>query len=144
MSDLFFDRVHLDQLPPPVPDEDSQPYWSGLARGVLVFQRCGQCSRSWFPPMPRCPHCGSDSAVFEESSGLGTIYTFTVTEYVFHPAFADRVPYAIVTVDLDEGPRVHVPLRGYDPAVGVTIGARVRLDVEHVGGMDLPVATAEP
>ena len=37
-------------------------------------------------------------------SGRATLYTWTVAEKVFHPWFADKIPYAYATVDLEEQP----------------------------------------
>jgi uncharacterized OB-fold protein len=40
----------------------------------------------------------------EELSGRGTVYTYTIAEQAFHPFFADRLPYVLVVVDLEEQP----------------------------------------
>jgi len=39
-------------------------------------------------------------------SGRGTVFSFAVMHQVYHPGFAAEVPYAVVLVALDEGPRM--------------------------------------
>ena len=38
--------------------------------------------------------------------GTGRLYTWTVVHRAMHPAFMGDVPYAVVVVELDEGPRI--------------------------------------
>ena len=47
------DRV----LPQPTPE--TQHFWDGCKAGELLLQRCTECSKSYFPPRPFCPKCGS-------------------------------------------------------------------------------------
>ena len=39
-------------------------------------------------------------------SGRGTIYSFVVFHRVYHPGFAEDVPYVAAVVQLEEGPRL--------------------------------------
>jgi len=39
-------------------------------------------------------------------SGRGSIFTWAVMHQVYHPGFADAVPYAVVVVELEEGARL--------------------------------------
>jgi uncharacterized OB-fold protein len=50
-----------------------------------------------------CPHCGSTDAEWALASGRGVVHTFTIVHGPTLPAFADRVPYNVVAVQLDEG-----------------------------------------
>src|SRR5262249_19795209 len=68
----------------------------------LVIQRCDECRRYRHPPVPLCPHCLSTKLDAVPVSGRGTVYTFTVAEQAFHPFFADKLPYIIVSVALEE------------------------------------------
>jgi uncharacterized OB-fold protein len=43
---------------------------------------------------------------WEQASGLGTLYTFSIVRRNDLPPFPDRVPYVAALVDLDEGPRM--------------------------------------
>ena len=41
-------------------------------------------------------------------SGRGRVHSYTLTHYVFHPAFADAVPYPVALVELEEDPGVRI------------------------------------
>lgn len=91
-------------LPPrPVPDHDSAPFWEGLKRHELLVQRCDYCGELQFPFRPACTKCASTTLSTVAVSGRGTVLSSVVTHRVFHPAFAERVPYTTVLVQLDEG-----------------------------------------
>jgi uncharacterized OB-fold protein len=50
------------------------------------------------------------------------VFSWTVTHQALDPAYADELPYAVVVVELDEGPRLVGNLRGLAPE-------RLRLDL---------------
>jgi uncharacterized OB-fold protein len=86
---------------------DSRDWHAALERGELHLPRCGQCGRCHFPPMPACPNCGAPGRGEPVvATGLGRVYSWVVARMALDPAFAGEIPYAIVAVDLDEGPRV--------------------------------------
>lgn len=119
--------------PLPLPDDDSAAYWEAAARGELRMQRCASC-RAWrFPPRPRCPHCGSDAMAWERVSGRGVIYSFVVAHAPVLPAFAARVPFAVVLVELEEDPQLRVVGNLLEvPLSALRIGMPVRVDFEAV------------
>ena len=87
-------------------------FYAWCARGELRFQRCDSC-RAWrHPPRFACAACGSSEWSWARSAGRGRVFTWTVTHQALDPAFADRVPYAVVVAELDEGPRLVGNLRG--------------------------------
>jgi uncharacterized protein len=86
----------------PEADRDSAPFWEALGRHRLEVQRCDRCGIYRFPPGPVCPRCGDRASTWTPLSGRGRVLTWVVTHQVFHPAFADRVPYTVVLVRLDE------------------------------------------
>ena len=63
----------------PVPDLLTTVYWDAAAEHRLVLQRCGACGRVNQPPQPTCGHCGSHDLAFAETSGTGTVYSWTST-----------------------------------------------------------------
>lgn len=95
-----------DALPVPERDVDSEPFWAALDEKRLLLQSCVECARLRFPAMPHCPHCASPRSEWRELSGRGTVYSWIVVRQAFWPQFAGEVPYALVTVDLEEGVRV--------------------------------------
>jgi uncharacterized OB-fold protein len=58
-----------------------------------------------------CAACGSADWTWEPSSGRGRLFSWTVTHQPLHPDFAAEVPYAVVVVELDEGPRIVCSVR---------------------------------
>jgi uncharacterized OB-fold protein len=93
-----------NQVPPPLPviDPVTQFFWDGAARGELLILRCTSCGTYLHPPRPVCGACSSTEVAPERVSGRATLYTWTVAEQVFHPWFADKIPYAYATVELEE------------------------------------------
>jgi uncharacterized OB-fold protein len=104
-------------------------YARAATTGVLHLQRCDACGRWRHPPRIRCAACGSDAWSWQAAAGTGRIFTWTVTHRATDPAFADEVPYAIVVVELDEGPRVVGNVVGIAPdELRLDLPVRVRLD----------------
>ena len=88
-------------------DPDSAAWWEALGAGRLTVPACSSCRRTWFPPAPSCPHCGfpSDGSL-RDTAGRGRIYSWIVVHRAYDPAFKEDVPYTVVVVDLDDGPRI--------------------------------------
>ena len=120
---------HPPGIPEPTPSRWSQPYWDGLRRGELLFQRCADCGGITFNPAPACAHCLSDRLEWEASAGTGAIYSWTVVWRPQTPAF--RVPYATAIVDVDEGFQMLANVIGCEPD-DVRVGLRVRVEFHPV------------
>ena len=118
--------------PQPRPTAETLPFWQACAEGRLVFQRCRACGHAQFPPRLRCIRCDSPDPEWRESARVGTIHTFTVVERAPTAAFKSDVPYAIALVDLDEGVRMMMNMRGN--LDGLAIGRRVRVILEPSSG----------
>jgi uncharacterized OB-fold protein len=98
----------------PTPDASTEPYWAATREGRLLVKRCGDCGRAHFYPRPFCPFCWSEAVDWEEASGRGTLYTYSVVHVNDLPPFPERVPYVAAIVDLEEGPRVMTNIVGCD------------------------------
>ena len=99
----------------PTPSGFSAEFYQHCAHGELRFQRCSKC-RTWrHPPRVTCGQCGSEEWAWEASSGRGTLFSWTVTHQGLAPGFAEDVPYAVVVVELEEGPRLVSGVRGIAP-----------------------------
>ena len=83
------------QLPAPVRNPESEPYFAAAREGRLVVKHCTDCGAAHHYPRSLCPYCHSDRLEWRRFEGTGTIYTFTVTRKV-GPA-----PYALAYVTLD-------------------------------------------
>jgi uncharacterized protein len=87
----------------PEPTPETQHYWEGTRQGELRLQRCDDCAKTYFPPRPFCPECGSRQVSVVRASGRGRLFS-----YVIHhrPVPGFTPPYAIAVVELEEGPRL--------------------------------------
>jgi uncharacterized OB-fold protein len=81
-------------------------FYAWCARGELRLRRCGACREWCHVPRVTCPNCAATDWSWERVKGTGRVYTWTVVHRAMHPAFMDAVPYAVVVVELDEGPRL--------------------------------------
>jgi hypothetical protein len=114
----------MAELPLPVPSPDNQPFWDALNEGELRIQRCTGCGTLRHPPRPMCAHCRSFDTEWVVVSGRGTVFSYTVTHQPIHPALVDRVPFATVLVELEEGPRLTTNLVDVPPeeiAIGMPV-----------------------
>jgi uncharacterized OB-fold protein len=118
-------------------DVDSAPWWAAAAAGTLVVPHCTSCGRTWFPPTPACPRCGSVSIELKTASGSGTIYSWVVIYRPLNPEFAGDVPYTVVMVDLAEGGRIAGRLLGSADPSHELAGASVHADFYTVRGQAL-------
>ncbi|MCA2273511.1 MULTISPECIES: Zn-ribbon domain-containing OB-fold protein [Mycobacterium avium complex (MAC)] len=109
----------------------SEGFWAAASRHELVIQRCQDCGRYRHYPQPLCAHCHSFAWQWAPVSGRGVIYTFTITHRPFHPAWADRLPYVVATVELDEGVRMVSDLPPEDTD-DVCIGAPVEVFFDDI------------
>ena len=81
-----------------------------------------------------CPRCRSFECQWDELSGRGTIYTFTIVHQAFVPDLAEQLPYVVAVVDLEggEGARLVTNVVDIDPTA-VRIGMAVEVVWEDMG-----------
>lgn len=128
----------MSSRPAPFPDAVTRPFWDGCARHELLIQRCDACGAAVFYPRALCPACGSASLTWEPASGGATLYSYTVARRPTHRRLADRVPYVIAIVELDEGPRMTSTVVDTDPDA-LAIGQRLRVGFEDQEDFTVPV-----
>ena len=121
----------MAELPAPVPEPENQPFWDALNEGELRVQRCSACHTLRHPPRSMCSRCHSSDVDWVALSGAGSVYSYIVSHQAVHPALVDRVPFATVMVELDEGPRIASNLVDVDPD-DISIGLRVQLAPERL------------
>lgn len=119
-------------LPQPVSNADSLPYWNAARERKLLIRQCNDCGALHFMPRHVCPQCWSDQLEWVESAGAGTVYSFSIIRRAPLPAFAARTPYVTALIELDEGPRMVANILG-DDALSVAIGDRVNVVFEDRG-----------
>ena len=101
------------QIPLPRPTTISQPYWDACQDDRLPVQRCSDCGSYVFIPQPCCGECQSEKLEWVESSGRGTLYSFSTVYRPQQPVF--ETPYTVVVVELDEGYHMLSNLIGVEP-----------------------------
>lgn len=84
--------------------DETRGFWEGTLQEELRLQVCGACGHKQLPGGPCCTNCLSQELRWERASGRGTVFSCTVVRHAFHPVFADKVPYVLADVQLEEGP----------------------------------------
>ncbi len=124
-----------DKRPKPLPavDDLTQPFWDAAKQRQLVVQRCTDCRYFNHPPRLACDTCQSQQLYFEQMSGRGTIYSFTVMHQPNIAGFEDEIPYLNILVELEEQPKLfmvsNLPMAEQDK---VQIGKQVEVFFEEV------------
>ncbi len=119
---------------PHVTHEDKE-FWAATAQGRLLIKHCEDCGKPHHYPRALCPYCFSERTRFEEASGNGVIYTYSVQRR------GAEEPYAIAYVTLDEGVTMLTNLVDCD-FDALAIGQKVRVSFVDTGeGNALPMFT---
>ena len=132
------DKAKPRRFEPPA-SETTEPFWEATKEQRFLIQRCDACDSAIFYPREVCPQClSSDSLSWRESSGNGTIYAASVQEKPANPMMADRVPYVVALVELDDGIRLMSNVINCEP-YDATVGKPVQLTWEALSdGRHLP------
>ena len=122
------------KIPAPQPNPETKAFWDGAAQGKLLLKKCQACGQVHYYPRAICPFCGSDRTEWQQASGRGSIYSWSVMRR------AD-VPYAIAYVTLEEGVTMLTNIVDCD-LDGIRIGQRVRVVFKPTeGGPPVPAFT---
>jgi uncharacterized OB-fold protein len=108
-------------------------YFAWHAKREFRLQRCQSCRRWQHPATETCPVCGSVEMAWEQASGDGSLYTWTVTHHPYSAELSELIPYAPVVVACVEGPRVLSTVIDMDIS-GLTAG--MALTVRFAEGAD--------
>ena len=118
-------------LPFPVPTPDNHGFWEACKRHELVIQTCSECHALRHPPRPICPQCHSGKLRWKPVTGMGTLYTYTITHQAIHSALQGRIPWTVIIVELDEGVRMISHLVDC-PEEKLRVGLRVVVTFEDI------------
>jgi hypothetical protein len=115
-------------MPRPVVEPLTEPFWAAAREHRLVIQRCRDCGTFRHLPHVMCARCQSSAYDWVESAGRGTVFTYTIVVHPVHEATIDVVPYNVVIVQLDDCGGVLVPSNVVDcPPDDVHVGMRVEV-----------------
>ena len=123
----------IQEKPRPLIDDLTRPFWDAATEHRLVIQRCQDCRHFNHPPRPVCDACHSETLTFEQVSGRGTIYSFSVMYQPNVAGFGDELPYLNILIELEEQPQLF--LVSYLPAVQreqVRVDGKVEVYFEDV------------
>ena len=110
--------------PMPEPTPVTQPFWDALRRHTVVIQYSPSSDRYVFYPRALAPGTLADDLEWREISGMGTLYTFTISDRPTAPPWADSLPQLLAVVEWDEGPRLSTEMVNVDPG-DLVVGMRV-------------------
>lgn len=86
--------------------EIASAYDAAAERGTVLLKECGSCG-TWDLPFHRmCHACGSLTSTLRASSGRAVVWSVTVFHKLYLSEWAPRLPYNVVVLALDEGPRL--------------------------------------
>jgi len=128
--------------PLPVPNVESKPFWEGCKAHELLLQTCDKCGHTQLYPRSLCRQCHGDSLSWKQSSGKGTVYSFTTVRRAPSQAFIADVPYIIAIVEVEGGVRMMTNLVGCTPEQ-VEMDMPVRVVFEDVSD-DITLPKFEP
>ena len=92
--------------PLPLADDASARFWEAAREGRLELQRCRGCAKWNHAPSLACPSCGSFDLGYEQASGKGTLFSWTVIKEAPAPGFRGKVPLIVAIVELAEQPHL--------------------------------------
>jgi len=119
--------------PIPLPTSLSAPFWEGLKDAKVMLQRCADCGQWTFYPRRHCRHCLAHALHWEEVSGHGHVYAFTVARIPTLPEFAGPTPQILAVVELEQGERINTTLIGLEPDQ-IQVGMAVKPVFASVNG----------
>lgn len=100
-------------------------YLAFLQQGHFMIQRCTVTGEHFFYPRIAAPRSGSTALEWVPASGRGVVHATTVVR-----PKPPAVPFNVVLVELEEGPRLMSRVEGMPPeqvCIGLPVQARVDL-----------------
>jgi uncharacterized OB-fold protein len=135
-----FLNLNKEKRPLPELNDLNRPFWEACQQKKLIIQHCEKCSHLRYPISEFCPKCLSSDYKWVPVSGNGEVYSFTIFHRAYHPAFADKVPYNVAWIKLEEGIFMISNVIGMDSQSDIQVGMKVTIDFEDIeDDMLLPV-----
>jgi len=130
-------RESHERAEPPITERTGQ-FWTSGADGVLRLLHCRSCGRYQHPPRPVCPSCRGRDLGWEDLSGRGTVWSWTVNRYQWQPGM--EPPYLIAEVELVEQEGLRLLTNIVDCELdAVRIGLPVEVCFVRSGAAHIPV-----
>ena len=136
MDPIFLELpITIDPARPlPSRHEEEIEHLDGAARGELRIPRCLDCEREFWPSGPVCRFCFGRHLDWVTDSGAGVVNSWVKAHKEYFAG--DVVPYVVVQVTLDSGPRLTTSwTANRDPVIGepvsVSFFSMTKGDVER-------------
>ena len=102
-------------------------FYSCLSHEKLMGAKCEECGIHIIPPRSICFQCGSSNLEWFKSSGEGILQTITVI-HIPLSSLADKAPYVVGIVKVNEGPSIMGRITNIDPhnIEQIKLGIKVR------------------
>lgn len=123
----------------PIPEVTpvNQIFWEGTVLGELRLRQCNRCGHLFRFVSTWCSACWSADLGWIRAIGTGKVAAMTVVHIAPYSSMADRVPYVLALIELQEGPMMMCNI--IDVAVDrVEIGMAVDVIFEARGELQLP------
>jgi len=118
----------------PDPTVETREFWQHCAAGTLMIKICLDCREKHYFPRQICPFCFSSRTQWLATSGMATIYSYSVMRRA-------KPPYAISYVTLDEGVAMMTNIVDCD-LDAIRIGQKVKLVWKpSTTGLSIPMFT---
>ncbi|MBW2290997.1 MAG: OB-fold domain-containing protein [Deltaproteobacteria bacterium] len=131
------------EKPLPVATATSRPFWEALTRHEVQIQQCSACHAWIYYPRTCCPRCLSPELQWQQISGTGTLYSFTIARRPTAPFWADELPQLIAMVELDEGPRLTSTLCNVEEDA-IRVGMRLQPVFDDIADKNVTLLRYEP
>jgi uncharacterized OB-fold protein len=119
------------EKPLPKLTKEDRPFWEAARQHRFMLPRCTKCGHVWFPPYLNCQQCLSFDREWFEASGRGTVFGCIEMQQPYIPAYQDDLPYNVVLVELEEGPKMYSNIVGI-PNDEIAVGMPVEVAFEDV------------
>jgi uncharacterized protein len=110
-------------------EKGPEQHWrSALAEGRFLLQKSRTTAQHFFPPRVMSGSTADNDLQWVEASGHGIVYSVTAIS-----PKPPNEPYAVVLVDLAEGPRLMSRVEGVaaaDVFIGMAVKARISKNAE--------------
>lgn len=132
-----------DGLPTPETDALNQPYWDGASHGKFLLARCRACGEVMAAPVSNCRQCLCSDFDWIEDAGTGRVVSYITYYRPWTDEFRVVVPYTVVLIELDSGPRTLMGLIE-DAGSEVAVGQAITVDFQSRDGVMIPMTRAAP
>lgn len=137
MSETTSKTAVVPEKPQPRITPHAAPYWQSCAEEKMALPYCQKCEACFYYPRLWCPQCFNQDLSWQEVSGKGKIYSFSIIYQSPLPSYQADLPYVLAIIELEEGPRMMTNVVNCDVNT-VHVDMPVTVTYEQRGDMKIP------